>query len=82
MGLTYNKKENEIVKLREYNTDFEANIAKAALQQVGIDCSIENALFSQLFPGNTALGGYSIVVKQRDYDRALDIINSLKFDNN
>ena len=80
MGLTYNKKDNEIVKLNEYNSEPEAYIAKAALDQAGIVCSIENALFAQLFPGNTALGGYAIVVKQRDYDRALEIINTLNFD--
>ncbi len=82
MALTYNKKDNEIVKVREYNTETEAYIAKAALDQAGIVCSIENALFSQLFPGNTALGGYMIVIKQRDYDRALEILDTLDFNKN
>lgn len=80
MGVNYRKEENEVVLLREFNSDAEAHIALAALRQEGIMCVIDNELFSRIYPIGGELGGLRLMVKRRDIDKALDIINSLNFE--
>lgn len=77
MALTYNKKDNEIVLCREFNNEAEADIARAALEQEGIVSTIDNELFSRIYPVGGILGSPRLMVKARDLDRANEIIDSL-----
>ncbi|MCM1292641.1 MAG: DUF2007 domain-containing protein [Bacteroides sp.] len=80
MALTYNKEDNEITLCREFDSDAEAHIAMAALQQEGIVCVIENELFSRIYPVGGMLGGLRLMVHRRDLDKALQIVDSLNFE--
>lgn len=80
MALTYNRNDNEIVLCREFNSDAEAHIAQSVLEQEGIQCVIDNELFSRIYPVGGMLGGLRLMVKRRDLDRANEIIDSLNFE--
>ncbi len=78
MAITYNRNDDKIILCREFSSDTEALIAKAALEQEGIICTIDNELFSRIYPiGLNQLGGLRLMVKGRDLDRANKIIDSL-----
>ena len=79
MALTYNRHDNEIVLCREFTSDAEAHIAQSVLEQEGIVRIIDNELFSRIYPVGGDLGGLRLMVRARDLDRALDIIDSLNF---
>lgn len=79
--LSYNREDNEIVLCRNFVSDAEAHIAEAALRQEGIMCIIDNELFSRVYPiGASGLGELRLMVKRRDLERALEIIDSLNFE--
>lgn len=78
--ITYNKKDDEIVLCRDFISDAEAHIAMAALRQEGINCIIDNELFSRIYPvGVPDIAGLRLMVMRRDLDRANAIIDSLNF---
>lgn len=82
MGLTYNKKEQEIVVCKRFRLAAEANLVQAYLKDEGINCFIENDIFANIYPG--PYGSYfdqtSLMVHARDLDRALQIIDSLNLE--
>lgn len=79
--LTYNRNDNDIVLCRNFVNLPEAHLAESALVQEGIECFLENAIFGSIYPmGFSDLGAIRLMVKQRDLQRALDIINSLHLD--
>ena len=82
MALTYNKQDDEIVLCREFSLDAEAHIAQAALEQAGILSVIDNNIFSAVYPMpyGCPMGGSRLMVKKRDLDKALEIIDSLNFE--
>lgn len=83
MGVTYDKNQDNVVLAREFYSDAEAHIAEAALNQEGIMCVIDNELFSRIYPiGNSSLGGLRLMVRRRDLDKAIQIIDSLNFEGN
>lgn len=73
--------ENEIVLCRQFSNDTEAHIALAALENEGIQSIIDNDVFSRIYPiGTSALGALRLMVRRRDLEKALDIVNSLNFE--
>lgn len=82
MALTYNKQDDEIVFCREFSLDAEAHIAMAALEQAGIISIIDNNIFASIYPMpyGSPMGGSRLMVKKRDLDKALIIIDSLNFE--
>ncbi len=80
--LTYNRNDNEIVLCRTFSSDIDAHIAQATLEEEGIASILENEIFSRLYPiGFNSIGGIRLMVKNRDLERAKEIISSLSFDN-
>ncbi len=79
--LKYDYTDNEIVLCREFINDVEARIALAALENEGIEAVIDNEIFSRIYPiGNSDLGTLRLMVKRRDLERALQIVDSLNFE--
>ena len=78
--LRYDRTDNEIVLCREYPNDFQAHMALAALEQEGIPATIDNEIFSTLYP--VGVGNWStlrLMVRRRDLDRARRIVDQLDF---
>lgn len=79
--LKYDYTENEIVLCREFMTEVEARLALAALESEGIEATIDNEIFSRIYPiGTSDLGVLRLMVRRRDLGKALDIVNTLNFD--
>ncbi len=78
--LSYNRNDNEIVLCREFSSDAEAHIAQAALEENGIEVILDNEIFSRIYPiGFNSLGGIRLMVRNRDLNKASEIIDSLNF---
>ncbi len=76
--LTYNRNELELCRI--YQLDSEAHIAEAALAEAGIESVLDNEIFSRIYPiGFNTLGGIRLMVRHRDMERALGILDSLNF---
>ncbi|MDE6782944.1 MAG: DUF2007 domain-containing protein [Paramuribaculum sp.] len=76
--IRYDKSNDDLVECREFTTDAEAHLAEAWLRQEGIDCYLFNEIFSSLYPvGVAPFGGVRLMVRQRDLEKARDIINHL-----
>lgn len=79
--LKYDYTDNEIVLCREFMTEAEARIALAALENEGVEAIIDNEVFSRIYPiGSSSLGALRLMVRRRDLEKALDIVNTLNFD--
>lgn len=82
MGLTYNRKEQEIVVCKQFRLAAEANLVQAYLKEEGINCFIENDIFANIYPGpyGANVDNARLMVHARDLDRALQIIDSLNLE--
>lgn len=78
--INYDKTEQELVLCREFTSDIDAQVALAALKQANIICTIDNEIFSRIYPGlNAPWGCLRLMVFRRDLDKAneiLDLLNS------
>lgn len=76
----YDYTDNELVLCREFINDTEARIAMAALENEGIECVIDNEVFSRIYPiGTSSLGALRLMVRRRNLEAAENIIDSLNF---
>lgn len=76
--IKYDKSNDDLVECHEFSNDAEAHLAEAWLRQEGIDCYLFNEIFSSLYPvGVAPFGGVRVMVRQRDLEKARDIINHL-----
>lgn len=81
--IRYDKSNDDLVECREFATDAEAHLAEAWLRQEGIECYLFNEIFSSLYPvGVAPFGGVRLMVRQRDLEKALDVINHLNLEGN
>lgn len=82
MALTYNKNDDEIVPCKEFSLDAEARLAESFLKNEGISCFIESDFFSTIYPMpfGSPLGGARLMVKNRDLERARQLIDSLNLE--
>lgn len=64
-----------------FSREPEAYLVKSILEQEGIFVAVINDSFSRIYPiGFNSIGGIRLMVRNSDYERALDIINSLNLD--
>ena len=76
--INYDKTNRELILCREFSSDIDAQVAEAALRQAGIICTIDNAIFSRIYPVlNAPWGCLRLMVFGRDLDKANEILNSL-----
>ncbi len=79
--IKYDYTDNEIVLCREFINEAKARIALAALENNGIESIIDNVVFSRIYPiGTSRLGALRLMVRRRDLERALDVVNTLNLD--
>lgn len=62
-----------LVVLSEYNTSFEAEVAKSVLSSAGIYCEIENEIMSSLYP--TGVIPSKLLVREEDAEQARKLLN-------
>lgn len=59
------------IVIREYATDFEAHLAKGALESNGVICVINNEIMSSVYPmAFSSLGFVKLLVRQEDEAQA------------
>lgn len=81
--ITYDKNSSELTLCREFSSDIDAQIAETALKQAGIICTIDNQIFSRIYPIlNAPWGCLRLMVFGRDLDKANEILDSLNFSDN
>lgn len=67
--------QNGWVVLNTYSTDWEAHIAKGALEDAGIPVVIQNEEFSSIYPiGFNTLGGLPLLVPADMLEKAKQIL--------
>lgn len=67
----YNHDRDTLTCCATFATDWEAHIAAGVLEENGIPSTIDNEIFSSIYPiGFNSLGGIRLMVWQRDLDRA------------
>ena len=72
---------NEILLCRSFYDDIAANLAAGALRDHDIPCTIDNQVFSSVYPlGMSALGALRLMVFKKDLEKAREILSSLHFD--
>lgn len=80
MMIKYDKTDDDIVLCRTFSNDVQAHIALAALENEGIAATIDNDIFSRIYPlPFSDIGGLRLMVRKRDLDRATAIVDSLDF---
>lgn len=76
-----NKHNDEIVLCRRFYDDVAANLALGALRENGIPSTIDNQIFSSVYPlGMSSLGALRLMVFKKDLDRANEILDSMHLD--
>ena len=68
--------EFELVTVRTFTNEAEANIAKGALEAFGIDCMITRDDCGGLRPHLTLTGGLRLLVRADDAARAAEVLTS------
>lgn len=67
----------DLVRVAEYATLIDAEIAKVKLESVGIQCSLSGDIVDRVAGlGTLALGGIGVLVRQEDAERAREILAS------
>ena len=75
------KHNDEIVLCRCFYDDVSANLALGALRENGIPSTIDNQVFSSVYPlGMSSLGALRLMVFKKDLERANEIIDSMHLD--
>ena len=57
--------------------EFEAELVKGLLADVGVECILQGKNMSQIYGGINAMS-VNVLVNERDYDRALALISDTK----
>ena len=65
-----------LVTIRTFNSEFEAIVAKSALQAAGIDCMISADDCAGLRPSLTMANGIKLIVRSDDVDRVEEILTT------
>jgi Putative prokaryotic signal transducing protein len=66
----------DLVTIRTFASEFEADIAKSALDAFGIDCMISRDDCGGQRPHLTMTGGIQLVVRSADVERAEEVLTS------
>jgi hypothetical protein len=66
----------DLVTLRTFASEFEANIAKSALEAFGIPCMLSHDDCGGQRPHLTLTGGVQLVVRSADAERAEEVLTS------
>ena len=75
------KHNDEIVLCRRFYDDVAANLALGALRENGIPSTIDNQIFSSVYPlGMSSLGALRLMVFGKDLQRANEIIDLMHLD--
>lgn len=57
--------------------EFEAELVKGLLADIGVECILQGKNMSQIYGGINAMS-VNVLVNERDYDRALALISDTK----
>ena len=68
----------KLVEIAEYGDEIEAEFARAALQDAGIECELWNANSSHLYGSGLITGGVRLAVKDIDELPAREILKEIK----
>ena len=70
----------KIVVVKTFDNSFEAYLIKGKLESEGIECFLTNENLTTLIPNFTNMldMGIGLMVREEDYQKALDIINDQK----
>lgn len=72
--------ESDLIIVATYDYDWQAHMAKGILAENGIPCTLDNEIFSSLYPiGFNTIGGINLRVFRRDATRATQILKQSKF---
>ncbi len=74
--------EPDLVTIRTFVSEFEANLAKSALQAAGIDCMISRDDCGGMEPPLSMAQGFKLVVRADDADRAAEVLGNEAQDSN
>ena len=66
----------ELITIRTFTNEFEANIAKSALEAFGIRCLISHDDCGGQRPHLTLTGGVQLVVRSADAEQAEEVLTS------
>lgn len=74
MATVFNRSDYELKQVEDYTDCAEAYIAKGVLDAHGIEAVVDNSIMATLYGGITALGGYKLMVRSKDLDRARAVL--------
>ena len=66
----------DLITIRTFSSEFEANIAKSALEAFGIPCMLSHDDCGGQRPHLTLTGGIQLVVRSADAERAEEVLTS------
>lgn len=73
------RKNNEVVLAHTFSRNSDAQIARTILADHGIECILDNDIFSSVLPiGFNSIGGIRLMVRADDIQRAKDLIESMR----
>jgi len=79
MAQEWTRKNNEVVLAHTFSRDADAQIARTILADHGIECILDNDIFSGILPiGFNSIGGIRLMVRADDLQRAKDLIDSMR----
>lgn len=71
--------DSDLIIIATYDYDWQAHMAKGILAENNIACTLDNEIFSSLYPiGFNSIGGINLRVFRRDADRASQILTQSK----
>lgn len=68
----------EIVLLKIFQTDFEAQTAKAQLEEEGIICLMSGDNEGGMAPHLSLTGGIKILVNEKDLERSVEVLKAME----
>ena len=66
--------ESELVEIRSFTTEMEADIARSALEAFGVECMISRDDCGGQRPHLTFGGGIRLLIRAEDADRAEEVL--------
>lgn len=73
-----NENSENIILLKIFPNDFEAQIAKAQLNEAGIECLISGDNEGGMAPNLSLTSGIRILVKESDLENAIEILKAME----
>lgn len=69
------KDQDQLIAIRQYNSNVDAHMAREILENEGIPCMLTNETFvSSVYP---SLGDIRLLVFERDAQKALEILDNI-----